>query len=178
MAMRQLSISNKKVRGVPRRLRSLKKWAESFEGYFPTSGLSVEEGYWNLKIPVLMNLVQGKQAKKEIQASCAQRLIDAAYHLFQAKKDTSPEIKVTCCIILPDMFASELCIFTSREYFNMHTVEGYGRFGKLERIKNKSLVQLWGLKLPSEFSELGILRTDKNEDGNPYLSENWYFGEI
>lgn len=60
MTARRFSFSNKKLRGIPRRLRALARWTKSFSGYFP-SQLTPEEKYWNYKIPVYRNLVEGKQ---------------------------------------------------------------------------------------------------------------------
>ncbi|ERT13568.1 hypothetical protein O185_07985 [Photorhabdus temperata J3] len=34
------------------------------------------------------------------------------------------------------------------------------------------------MKLPEGFSELGILRADKDDDGNLFYSKYWYFGEV
>jgi hypothetical protein len=76
------------------------------------------------------------------------------------------------------MFSSELCIYTSEEYFKEHTTERTGRFGRIERIQGKSLAQEFGLVLPEGFNELGVLRTDEDDDGNPYIFERWYFGEV
>jgi len=33
--MRRLALSEKKERGIPRKLRNLKLWSERFKGYFP-----------------------------------------------------------------------------------------------------------------------------------------------
>ncbi|MFS7222820.1 DUF3916 domain-containing protein [Rahnella inusitata] len=85
--MRRFVLSNKKLRGVSRRLRSLKKWSESYENRFPDiQNSDYSYGYWNVKIPVHLGLVQGKQTNKDIQSFCAQTLIDAAYNIYQAKK--------------------------------------------------------------------------------------------
>lgn len=179
---RRLSLTNKKLRGVPRRLRSLKRWSESYESYFPNVYESdYISGYWNAKIPVDMALVQGKHTDVGIQSCCAQMLIDAAYHIYNAKV-AGDDVRVTCCIVLPDMFASELCIFTAEEYFLLHTSEGKSRFGQITVLKDRSLEKEWELDLPDGFSEVGILRVDEDEDedeeGNPYYSEHWYFGEV
>lgn len=55
--MRRISINRpkEKVRGIKRRLRVLDKWADSFEGYFPSE--YAHEKYWNWKLPVLDRLV-------------------------------------------------------------------------------------------------------------------------
>lgn len=177
MTARRFSFSNKKLRGIPRRLRALARWTKSFSGYFP-SQLTPEEKYWNYKIPVYRNLVEGKQTTKSIQVFCAQQLIDAAHHIYKAKPQDAEHSRVTCVISLPCMFSSELCIYTSEEYFKEHTTERTGRFGRIERIQGKSLAQEFGLVLPEGFNELGVLRTDEDDDGNPYISDQWYFGEV
>lgn len=177
MTARRFSLSNKKLRGVPRRLRALTRWKNSFSGCFP-GDLTPEEKYWNYKIPVYRNLVEGKHTSKSIQAFCAQQLIDAAHHIYKAKPQGSANYRVTCVISLPCMFASELCIYISEEYFKEHTSEHTGRFGKIDKIQTRSLAQEFGLILPEDFSELGVLRTDEDDDGNPYISEEWYFGEV
>jgi hypothetical protein len=148
-----------------------------FQRYYPSQLIS-EENYWNYKIPVYRNLVEGKQTTKSIQALCAQQLIDAAHHIYKAKPQDAEYSRVTCVISLPCMFSSELCIYTSKEYFKEHTTEYTGRFGKIEKIQGKSLAQEFGLVLPEGFNELGVLRTDEDDDGTPYISEQWYFGEV
>jgi len=76
------------------------------------------------------------------------------------------------------MFSSELCVFTSEEYFNKHTKAGEGRFGQLTLLNNKSLIKEWDLRLPDGFSEKGILRVNEDDAGGFYHSEHWYFGEV
>jgi len=177
MTARRLAFTNKKVRGIPRRLRAIKIWAESLAGKYPLN-LSPEDRYWNLKIPALLTLVQGKQTSVKIQSICAQQLINAAHRIYLAKPNTSVKSRVTCCVVLPDMFASEICIYTSEEYFKEQVSDGPSRFGVLERVQGKSLAQMWGLEIPTGFSEIGVSRTDENDDGISFVSEHWYFGEI
>lgn len=157
----------------------MQKWSESYRAKFPE--LSDDNylcGYWNVKIPVHMALVQGKQTNQNIQSLCAQALIDAAYNIYQAKPHNENNIRVTCNIVLPDMFASELCIFTSEEYFKLHTESGESYLGKTGLLSNRSLSKEWNLKLPNGFSELGILRVDEDDEGDLYYSEQWYIGEV
>lgn len=176
MTSRRFSVSSKKLRGAPRRLRAISNWAESFKEHFPKS-YSGEEKYWNLKIPVDRRLVEGKQTSIDIQRHCAQSLINAAYAIFQGKNKNSIKARVTCVVVLPEMFSSELCIYNSEEYFIEHTEAGSGRFGTLEVIKTRSLAASWGLIIPEGFYEHGVLRTDEDEDGRPWVSEQWYFSE-
>ncbi|WP_080939838.1 DUF3916 domain-containing protein [Chromobacterium violaceum] len=177
MTIRQISISNKKLRGIPRRLRALSNWEKSFHGYFP-DGLKKQDKYWNYKIPVHESLVQGRQAKRQLQAQCAQNLINAAHHIFLAKPSTATDFRVTCTIALPDMFISELCIFLNEDYFSLYTSTGKNYLGEIEIIQGRSLTKEWNLSIPEGFFELGVLRTNIDDDGNPYVSEYWYIGEV
>jgi hypothetical protein len=174
---RRLWLTNKRLRGKKRRLRALASWSQSFENYFPTQ-ISENEQYWNIKIPVDLRLVQGKQTNKTIQAQCAQYLIDAAYQIFLAKP-SNLNYRVTCVICLPSMFTSEICIYTSEQYFQFHTKAWDREPEKLDTTLNRSLAQEWGLILPEGFSEKGILRSRVDEcDDKEFFVENWYFGEV
>jgi hypothetical protein len=179
MTMRRFELSNKKLRGIPRRLRSLEKWSQSYQGRFPDiQGDDYSYGYWNVKIPVHLALVQGTRTNKSIQSFCAQALINATHDIYQAKGFDQENIRTTCCIVLPDMFSSEICIFTSEEYFKEHTQEGHSRFGQIKRLNSRSLVEEWNLKLPDGFSELGLLVASENDEGEVYYTEHWYIGEV
>ena len=57
--MRRLALSEKKERGIPRKLRNLKLWSERFKGYFPDL-TDYDDRYFNWKIPVPLNLVEGR----------------------------------------------------------------------------------------------------------------------
>jgi Protein of unknown function (DUF3916) len=177
MTVRRLSMSNKKLRGIPRRLRAISRWSARFAEYFPAE-VCWAEPYWNWKIPVNQSLVQGGQTSVEIQRHCAQCLIDAAFRIFQAKCKLVASCRVTCVVILPHMFSSELCIYFSQDYFDEQTQSGEGIFGRLEKIDDWSLASSWGLSIPAGFRELGVRRFQDDDDGNECASECWYFGEI
>ena len=175
--MRNFTVQ-KKLRGIPRRIRSLRRWTSSFEGFYP-SDIDLSENYWNYKIPVIRSMVEGRYSTQELKSICAQELIQAAHHIYIAKqKAIHNKSRVTCCICLPEMFSSELCIYNNEEYFKAHTAESIGRFGEIEKIIGKSLAQELGLFIPDGFAEHGVFRTFEGEDGNIYVSECWYFGEV
>ncbi len=176
--MRQISLTEKKVRGVPRRLRALKKWAECFSGWFP-EGLEAESRYCHWKIPVLSSLVEGRRAKRPIQIECAQRLIEATGHLIASKPAYANKFRVTCVICLPDMFSSEICIYLQEDYFQSMTAESVGRGGTTITIKERSLAEEWGLTLPEGVSELGVAVDYRSEEDDwSLVGERWYFGEV
>jgi hypothetical protein len=119
MTMRRLALSNKKVRNIPRRLKALAVWASGFEGYFPQD-LTLEQKYSNWKIPVLTTLVEGKQATTAIRKECAQQMINAAHHIRQARPENAIDCRIVAVICLPDMFTSEICIYTHLDYHRGH----------------------------------------------------------
>ncbi len=178
--MRRLSLSNKKPRGVSRRIRSLERWATQFQGWFPES-LQTADRYCNWKIPVLRNLIEGRHTSKKIQAKCAQCLIDACHRLIQAKPSTAKGYRVTCVICVPDMFTSEICIYLDEDYFRSHTEFGVSPHGvRSERITGRSLAKEWNLLLPSGISEIGTqIEFPGYDDGSDaFQGEQWLYGEI
>lgn len=170
-------LTNKKLRGKKRRLRAFETWSKSFLDYFPEH-ITEEEQYWHIKIPVDIRLVQGKYTDKITQAQCAQNLINATHQIYQAKPLNLKQYRVTCIICLPDMFTSEICIFTSEKYFKYHTELCDRKSEELDIILNRSLAKEWKLILPQGFSEKGIIRNDLDWEDEEYFAERWYFGEV
>lgn len=176
--MRCIALTNKKVRGVSRRLRALHKWADSFAGWFPEE-LDPTDKYCNWKIPVLSSLVEGKQAERPIQAECAQQLVNACAHLMLAKPHSLSNYRVTCSITLPDMFSSEVCIYTDQDYYQGHVKEGVYEYGTITRIRERSLASEWALNLPAGVEELGVyLNFSSAEDDWTLVGDRWFFGEV
>ncbi|MCH7313378.1 DUF3916 domain-containing protein [Acinetobacter sp. ANC 3882] len=176
--MRRFALSNKKERGIPRKLRNLKYWSESFKGYFPDLD-GYEERYYNWKIPVAMNLVQGKHAQQEIKAQCAQHLINACQYLIEAKPVGMKFCKVVCVIIQPDMFASEICLYLDEDYFNSHTLSAEYYNPQYLLADDMSLSRRWGLEVPEKIKERGILidYIDPKDEADNYRADQWYFIE-
>jgi hypothetical protein len=175
--MRRIAFSNKKIRNIPRRLRALKAWAASYEGYFPND-LPIDQGYVNCKIPVLETLVEGKQATFAIQKECAQQLINTAHHLIQARPENTINCRIVATITTPDMFSSEICIYTDMSRYRGHVLPfDYSYFRQI-RITDRSLATEWGLVLPKGMNEAGFHFVHEDEDGQKFESEHWYFGEV
>lgn len=177
--MRRLSMSNKYPRGIPRRLRWLENWSKSFN-IRDFAEIPEGERYWNWKIPVLANMVQGKHATRKTKAQCAQYMIDACKRLIETKPITDDFIRVTCAIIQPDMFTSEICLYLEEDYFNGHTLQNNTKSQYSSIIQDRSLAMEWGLQLPDDVLERGIATNyrDKQDPDNDYYSECWYFGEL
>ncbi|UZE21773.1 DUF3916 domain-containing protein [Pseudomonas sp. B21-056] len=114
--MRQIALSDKKLRGIPRRLRALERWAARFKGnYFPRRYEDQRYDHW--KIPVHVFLVQGPQASIEVQAFCVQQLLEAAAHLSRAADRSQGYYRVACLLTWPWLHQSEVTVFYDRDYY-------------------------------------------------------------
>ncbi|MES9993758.1 MAG: DUF3916 domain-containing protein [Candidatus Thiodiazotropha sp.] len=172
--MRQLSIHRPKakVRNPERRLRSLRRWAESAKGHYPKD---VGEHYRNWKIPVLDRLVQPPIAKKEWQAQALESLLLVASNFIEAKpKSEIGESWIAVLITYPFMWHSEVTAFYERKY--------YERFlYKADLITGKGLCAEMGVKIPYGMIEIGchVSWEGEDENGNPYkyTEERWTIGE-
>ena len=66
--MRQIALSNKPLRGIPRRLRVLERWASSFrDEFYPRSAQMERYTHW--KIPGHEALVEGPQASYQLEVA-------------------------------------------------------------------------------------------------------------
>ncbi|MCA3233346.1 MAG: hypothetical protein INH06_13725 [Cupriavidus sp.] len=63
---RKLAISEKKLRGIPRRLRAIQRWPDKLSDCVPVDVWNSNEPYWNWKIPVLSSLVLGRYAIRDV----------------------------------------------------------------------------------------------------------------
>ncbi|WP_259740719.1 DUF3916 domain-containing protein [Pseudomonas poae] len=156
--MRRLSLTNKKLRNIPRHLRALTRWADSYEGCF-YEALPSPPDYVNLKTPVIENLVEGHQTTPEILAHCTQQLIKVAGHLIEARSDDAPECWIVACIMVPDIFSSRVCVYTDKARYLGHTQPFDYEYFRQTRIRDRSLAREWGLVVPSGLHEVGFHST-------------------
>lgn len=175
---RRLTNPGKKLRGAARRLRAIQRWPAVVEGWFPEQeDLLGGQRYWNWKIPVDLNLVEGRYTTDDIRRICAQSMIDTCANLIAAKPAWADRYRVTCVICLPDMFTSELCIYLDEEYFRTH-VQTDPQEEALLRAGGRMLSTEWRLILPADMHECGVPETWEDEDGSRIEQERWYFGEV
>jgi len=177
--MRRLALSNKKIRGVGRRLRGLDNWAKGFKGRFP-SGLTEADRYLNSKIPIHQALVEGPKVTRGIMARCAQALINACQNLIESRPPDAPPCRITCVVCLPDTFTSEICIYLDEAYFNSHVAVGMSQNGQSTRIQDHSLTNDLGLNLPLNMAEFGIHLDNRGypDPNDWFVADRWYFGEV
>ena len=173
---RQLALTNKKLRGIPRRLRALKRWSESFQGCFP-EGLSEQDRYRNIKIPVNAAIFAPRPGALSIRKVCAQLLLDACARLHEAKMRRGIPWRVVTTVCVSDMFSSEICVYTSEAYFQSHVQASENATGKTSIISGRSLAREWGLVLPAGFEERGLSYDYRGfQDKDDWdVREDWYF---
>ncbi|XBS71315.1 DUF3916 domain-containing protein [Acerihabitans sp. KWT182] len=168
-----------KIRNIPRSIKALNHWAETFHNP-ERANFSEDQHYCNYKIPVETNLVQGKYSDKKTKAACAQALINACSNLMRATENANDIPRITAAIYLPDMFVSEVCLFRSEEYFQSFISEGSSETGSTVILRDRSLAKEWGLILPEGVQELGI-RLEYHGGDDPdewFTGEYWYYGQL
>ncbi len=176
-----MKFKQKKLRGIPRRIRAIQKWPSMFCEKFPTpQEIETGWGYWNYKIPVHRGMVEGKYATEATKRECAQALINACGNLIEAKPEWASHYRVTCSICIPDMFTSELCVYLNEDYYQGHVGNSSNEHGYQERIANRSLSSEMELVLPKGVQEIGVLWSyNASEDiEDHYISEHWVYGEV
>ncbi|SNY66505.1 DUF3916 domain-containing protein [Enterobacter sp. CC120223-11] len=179
MSRRLCRDNRTKVRNISRRIKSLNRWAETFHN--PERAVfSLDEHYWNYKIPVEINLIEGKHSKQKTKLVCAQAMINACSNLILATTGLDNVPRITTVICLPDMFTSEVCLFRSEEYFQSFITEGSSENGSSILLRERSLAREWGLILPDGVQELGItLDYYGSDDTDEWFSgERWYYGQL
>lgn len=171
-------------RNVPSRIVSLwefRRWVDGFSGMFPSRhALSGNAHYFNEKIALSADLIEGDRARVEVQRECARGLITACAALMAAKPIWAGEYRVTCVIALPDMFTSEICIYLDQAYFRSKLDTCADAHGHQSPIVGRSLASEWGLSLAPGMAERGM-RLDYSASDDPwscYVSEHWFYGEI
>lgn len=163
--MRQISVNGKPLRGLHRRLRSIERWASSFhDNFYPRPG---ERRYTNWKIPVHEALVEGPQARIEVQAFCIQQLLEAATHLSNAADRSQGYYRVACLLTWPWVHQSEVTIFYDQDY--------YLRFlGETNALKPELLSHTLALHAPAHFIEHG---RDVTQPDDEIAVQWWCIGE-
>lgn len=156
-------MTRKKVRGAPRRLRSLARWADQFAGRHVPRPQRGDE-YRNWKIPVYAGLVNPPTTTKAIQAVCMRHMLTAATHLAAAVPAASEQYhRVACLFVLPWMYYSEVAIYYEREYYRRF-------YGRRHELAPRLLSREYGFVVPAGFVERGYRVYDEEEG----VDEEWW----
>nr|MCH9791011.1 DUF3916 domain-containing protein [Planctomycetota bacterium] len=78
--MRRLTIHNpnKKLRGLRRHFRALRRWANLIKN---TREIEYGEKYHNIKVPIPLSIIEGPKTRPKIQADVIKELLNAARNL-------------------------------------------------------------------------------------------------
>ncbi|WP_350446484.1 DUF3916 domain-containing protein [Pseudomonas solani] len=115
------------------------------------------------KIPVPNTLVQGPQTRLELQAFCAQQMLEAAAHLSQAADRSQGYYRTACILVWPWMHQSEVTVFYDRDYY-------LSFLGQANGLSPASLSDRLSLKVPSHFVEHGHDVTQADDE----LAVQWW----
>lgn len=163
--MRQIALTAKKLRGIPRRKRALEKWASSFAGHYrPRS--SYQERFYNC--PVHTFMVEGSQTNIELQSFCIGQLLKAASNLANAPRDPQAEYyRVACLLVWPWLHQSEVTIFYDKMDYDSF-------LGEENTLAPKRLSGILDLSVPQDFLEHGH---DVTQPDDSVSVEWWCIGE-
>jgi len=164
--MRQFALTNKKLRGIPRRLRALEGWASTLNGYARPRSQHMER-YHSWKIPVHILLVEGHQTNLEIQSRCTNIFLSAAVSLAEAQCQAYGYCRVACILNWPRLHQSEIVIFYDREYY-------LSFLGSANGLAPDRISRKLSLSVPPDFLEHGhdITQFDDREQ-----IELWCIGQ-
>lgn len=175
-------VSKKKLRGVPRKLREIKKWSESFKGAFPSQQVLEEafgfyDGYEYLLNPISNALSHGHHSTTAIKSECAQYIIDATHYLIQSKPDFAKDYRVNCRINVEFLSDSRIYIHEADKFYLSQVKPRQYSADVTEVVKDQSLAEEWGLVLLEGVAEMGIRATNSHPD-LPDVEVNYWFGEV
>lgn len=165
---------------VVRKCRSLRRWADGFAGRWRDIPAG-QWGYWNWKIPMPRALVSASRARLPVQKVCAQALVDAAWRLSQASSSEMAHARVVAVVSFPDMFASEVCVFLSEDYFKGFCERDSDDQRWAPMPASNGFAARLGLRLPAGFQERGYRETCRDETVDPPRvaeGEVWLIGEL
>ncbi|WP_417442060.1 DUF3916 domain-containing protein [Idiomarina sp.] len=155
--MRRLSFNrpNEKVRNPKRHIRSLKRWAKGFEGFYPER---TGDLYQNFKIWTLDRLIEGPKSKLEWKQEAIRQLLQVAENLIKAKPESeNGKSGVAVLLCHPNLWSSEVTVFFDKEYLDSFIpTEPNG----------KSILSQNGVSIPNNFTEAGYIATWNDEDEN------------
>lgn len=105
-------------------------------------------------------------------------MIDACFNLIQSKPENARQFRVVAMLCRPELFGSEVAIYTNEEIYQQQIWTGNHEFGFVRPITNKSLAKEWGLVLPAGFSEHGVeVQGTGSDDTGWFIFEKWFLGE-
>ena len=172
----------RKLRGIPRRLRSPHRWAQRCATDFPSEDALRESSQgWVLRLPCAPALVEGRQSTGAMRREIAGLLLQACAGLISAKPAWAADCRVSCVICRPDMFSSEICIHPDSAACHRRLETGVSAHGvHTQRIEGRSLAHAWQLPLPTGVGEMGLsIDFPGYGDGmDAYRGEHWVYGEI
>ncbi len=169
--MRRISFSRpkEKVRGAARRLKMLDKWANGFDGYFPTEWS--KERYVEFRLPVLDRLVDPPTTQPEWQLQAIQAVFRVMDNLNNARHKEFSSVPINLILTWPKLSGSRIILFFDCSY--------YKSFYEKDDEWQKTIPKVVGLSRlpflpPNNLSVKSIKFMNRNEGMSSWYEEDWY----
>lgn len=151
---RRLNFSSISSSGsIEQELYAVERWSQSFSHAFPDAEATRGHVHWHL--PMNQGVAGSLTNRSEIQRRCAQALIDGAAHVSAARPLAKAHMRVAALICQPDMFMSQICLFSDPAYFRSFTHRTHPRQRWTPLPPDRRLSRELGLMVPCGFSEFG-----------------------
>ncbi|OCA85077.1 DUF3916 domain-containing protein [Pseudobacillus wudalianchiensis] len=168
-------MSDKKIRGLKRKTKKMIERIEQETETFPSEFYN---GYWHLHIPAAQSFISSSKIPLSIKRACMQTLLDRTEHLIKIKPQYNEKLRVVAAIDLPDLWNSQIIVFTGDRHFKgfFDRDDGEQRWTPLS--KKRDIEKEWSLSIPAGVETLGIREDLTEEDGEKFESEIWFVGEL
>jgi len=168
-------MSDKKVRGLKRKTKSMIKRIEQETKIFP---IDFCNGYWHLHLPVAQDFISSNKTPITIKRLCIQTLLNRAEYLIRIKPKSQQKFRVIVLIDLPDLWNSQIIVFSGDSHFKgfFERNDDYQKWIPLTVERN--IVSEWNLSVPKGIDIFGVREEITDEDGEKYESEIWFVGEL
>jgi len=169
-------LSDKKIRGIKRRCRSMVEELTLSTDSFPVEAHE-GDGFWHLHLPVAESFIDSYKTPVSVRRLCVQTLVNRVQYLRSIKPQSTQKIRVVATITLPCLWDSQLIVFYGDEY--------YGNFFKRDNEYQTWVLQDSHKKLLEEFNlvvpEGLVVRNylEKITDGeNEFKNQLLFIGEL
>jgi hypothetical protein len=171
----------KKIRGLKRKSNKLIKRIEENTSTFLSD---FENGYWHMHLPISQSFITSNKTPIRIKRLCIQTLINQAKKLIENKPKGLKKYRVVVAIDLPELFSSQIIIFSGNSHFNGF-FDRNDEFQKWIPLSNdRNLESEWDLHVPKNMEIIGYneiisdyVEGTKNIEVT-YKGELWFIGEL
>ena len=168
--------NKKKVRGLKRRKKTLKKWISDITKQMPNPS-ECGLGYWHLHLPFAQTYVYSSKLPNKFRREIMQSLIDRVSYLKSIKSKGQAEYRIYALVSLPNLFDSQLVVYPHNSWFDGFFERDSEEQKWIALDTSGNLILEWELNCPSNIQIKGFKEVISEEDYY-FEGEIWFIGEL